>query len=212
MPIPSGLTLTWCHRHRQQRQSTNCVWYLRHTDCLTRLYLTTVQHLHRKNFRRSNGVQHLRSAPYHPASKLSGSLETCLSRFLFKYRVTPQASTGIALSELLMGRRLRTHLDLLHPTVQDRVRRTQQSQKDRSDQHAKIRQFKIGDRVMCRNFRKGPAWVPGTVTESKGTSIFVKTDNGQIWQRHVDHVVASQVESEPDQHHSPESTVPPGQA
>ena len=40
--------------------------------------------------------------------RLKGSLEVRLSRFLFKYRVTPQATTGIAPAELLMGRRLRT--------------------------------------------------------------------------------------------------------
>jgi hypothetical protein len=46
--------------------------------------------------------------------KLTGTLEVTLSRFLFKYRVTPQAAMGIAPAELLMGRRLHTHLDLLY--------------------------------------------------------------------------------------------------
>ena len=44
---------------------------------------------------------------------MEGPLETRLARFQFKYRVTPQAVTGIAPAELLMDRRLCTHLDVI---------------------------------------------------------------------------------------------------
>ena len=37
------------------------------------------------------------------------------SRLLFMYRITPQTSTGVAPSELLMGCRLLSRFDLLHP-------------------------------------------------------------------------------------------------
>lgn len=94
---------------------------------------------------------------------MSGPLEVKMARFLFKYRVTPQATTGIAPAELLMGRRLRTHLDLLYPTVKERVCRNQMAQKVTSDTHARRRQFQLNDRVMCRNFAVGPNWLPGIV-------------------------------------------------
>ena len=85
-----------------------------------------------QNFMRKNGVHHRKTAPYHPASnglaeravqtfkdgmkKMSeeGSLETRISRFLFKYRITPHATTGLTPAEMLMGRKPRSPLDLLH--------------------------------------------------------------------------------------------------
>ena len=95
-----------------------------------------------EKFLQQNGVRHVKTAPYHPSSnglaeravqtvkeglkKMQGPLELRIPRFLFKYRVTP---TGATPAELLMGRRLRTHLDLLYPTTQRRVRRQQQAQK-----------------------------------------------------------------------------------
>ena len=139
-----------------------------------------------QEFLRSNGIEHLRSAPYHLSSnglaeravqtvkagvkRLKGSLEVRLSRFLFKYRVTPQATTGIAPAELLMGRRLRTHLDLLFPTVRERVQRKQRKQKGSCGRHPHTKSYQPGDRVMSRNFADGHSWVPGTILEGDGTT------------------------------------------
>ena len=88
-----------------------------------------------------NGIRHIRTAPYHPASNgqaeravkivkdalkksSTASLQTRLSRFLFHYRLTPHSTTGIAPAELLLGRRPHSHLDLVKPdlskTVEDR--------------------------------------------------------------------------------------------
>ena len=43
---------------------------------------------------------------------MTGPLQTRVSRFLFNYHTTPHTTTGATPAELLMGRRLRTHLDL----------------------------------------------------------------------------------------------------
>ena len=107
-------------------------------------------------------------------------LESCLMRFLFRYRMTPRASTGVSPAELLMGRRLRSHLSMIHPgvkkeigeatqeLVQEKVRATQERQKKWHDQRAKPRSFIIGDQVLVLNFGRGPKWLPGKVTSIRG--------------------------------------------
>ena len=84
---------------------------------------------------RQNGILHIKTAPYHPASnglaeravqtfksamkrmREGGSVESKVSSFLFKYRVTPHSTTGVSPAELIFGRSLHTHLDLLQPKV-----------------------------------------------------------------------------------------------
>ena len=70
-----------------------------------------------------------------------GSLQDRVNSFLLKYRTTPQTTTGISPAELLMGRKLRTHLDLLVLDIGERVRKRQNLQKHFCDLHAKDRQF-----------------------------------------------------------------------
>ena len=53
-------------------------------------------------------------------------METRLARFLLKY---PHSSTGVSPSELLMGRRLRTQLDLVYPDTSQVVQRSQDRQR-----------------------------------------------------------------------------------
>ena len=104
-------------------------------------------------FMKANGVKHVRTPPYHPASngvveravqtmkdglkKLKcGSIETKLSRFLFAYRVTPHSSTGTSPAELMFNRRLRTPMDNLRPNLDKRMQQAQEQQKSTYDRRA----------------------------------------------------------------------------
>lgn len=84
-----------------------------------------------RDFCISNNITHIRATPYHPktnglaeravrtfkerftAIKSSSSdVNLTLQRFLMSYRNTPHKSTGRSPAELLLGRRIRTKLDL----------------------------------------------------------------------------------------------------
>ena len=101
-------------------------------------------------FLQRNGVRHVRTPPYHPASNglveravqsftegmkriRDGSINTRLARYFFKYRFTPHTSTGMSPAEMLYGRKLRTQLDLLVPSVRKTVPNAQDRQKRNHD-------------------------------------------------------------------------------
>ena len=127
-----------------------------------------------EEFLKQNGIRHIRTAPYHPASngqaeravqtfkeemkKMSGgSVETQVSRFLARYRITPQTLTGVSTAELLLGRKPRSRLDPVYPEIGRKVRH---------DWHAKVSTMQEAEAVYVSNFRRGPKWLPGILKES----------------------------------------------
>ena len=95
-------------------------------------------------------------------------MESKVSHFLFKYRVTPHSTTGVSPAELIFGRPLPTHLDLLHPNVKDQVMHNQMKQKQHHDTHCKQCQFKAGDTVYVKDFSGKEGWLPGIITKIQG--------------------------------------------
>ena len=153
-----------------------------------------------KQFMNKNGIRHSLTSPYHPRSnglaeravqtfkssikKLDGPIDTRLTRFLLQYRITPQSTTGLSPSELLMGRRLRTVYDLLHPDIQEKV---ETKQTKIPQPHQKIRTFSIGDKLYAKNYSGSPTWIPVTVVKVTGpVSYHVETENGIVIRRHTD--------------------------
>lgn len=160
------------------------------------------------NFVNANGIRHIRTAPYHPAS--NGAIERFvqtfkqamkagegnglsfqhrLQNFLMSYRSTPHATTGTSPASLFLGRPIRTRFDLLRPMVGEKVCREQARQKQHHDAGTHFRQFAVGARVMVREGRDKSVWKPGTILERRGpVSYLVQLDGGQMQRKHVDHI------------------------
>ena len=157
-----------------------------------------------ESFLHSNGIHHLTTAPYHPASNglaeravqiikkglkknKNGTFRTRLSRTLFSYRLTPQTTTSVSPAELLLKRRPRSKLDLLRPDLARRVEKQQRSQKKQHDSHSKQREFADGTKVWVRNMQRGNKWLPGTVLRKKGLVNYdVEMTSGQVRKCHID--------------------------
>ena len=91
-------------------------------------------------FAKANGIKHIRTAPYHPASyglaerfvqSFKQSLKTTLSsgrslsyrlsNYLLSYQSSPHATTGVAPCTLFLRQDIRTRFDLLRPDRENRV-------------------------------------------------------------------------------------------
>jgi len=149
---------------------------------------------------KQHGVQHTTSAIYHPASNgqaerfvltfknalkamksESRSLEAKVARFLITYRTSVNLSTGEIPSVLMLGRLLRTRLDLIKPTSKNYVPRANHSE----------RLFEIGLYVLVRDYRPSSSkWIPGIIHEKIGSLMYgVKVSGNVIWKRHCDQII-----------------------
>ena len=119
-----------------------------------------------------------------------GDLDNRIVRDLFAYRLAPYSSTtGISSSELLLGRKPRSRLDLLKPNTAQRVEDKQLHQKAAHDVSARHRKFELGDLVYVLNFRGEEKWIPGEIVQLNGSVSFcVQLQNGKTVRRHQDHL------------------------
>lgn len=166
-----------------------------------------------ENFCSKNGIVHHTSAVHKPASNgqaervvqiLSSALkqaqlirddvDSVIARYLLIYRNTPHSTTGEAPSMLLMGRRLRTRLDLMLPSINKKVEQTQQATISRNATRG-VRILHVGDRVQARNYGLGEKWTKGVITELLGSKHYLVDIGGEIWKRHIDQLIKCDVEN-----------------
>ena len=117
-----------------------------------------------------------------------GDVQEKIDKFLFKYRLTPHAITGISPSELMFGRRIRCVFDLVRPheSIQDRVIANQARMKKYSDPvRPRKLDLKPQDKVLVRNYGIGSKWTNGTIKKKTGPVTYdCELDDGSVVLRH----------------------------
>ena len=144
---------------------------------------------------KQRGIVHLTGAPYHPATngaaerliqsfkqalrKSSLPPKEALQEFLMQYRRIPFAS-GLSPSELLNGRRIRTKIDTLVPSIPHLLqgRQSKQASKHSNAEDSEVvskveHHYSLGDPCYALYFGprrdRDPRWVPAIVTKVHGT-------------------------------------------
>ena len=159
-----------------------------------------------RKFCEANGIRHIRVASYHLSPNglaergvqifkqgfrktTSGTVHDRPARFLFHYRLTPHSTTGVSPAELLLGRRLRSRMDCLQPSIQQRVLEKQLRQKEDHDRHCRARNYAVGEEVFLWNFGQGERWLSGHIRAQTGPLSFeIQLHNGCTCNRHMDHI------------------------
>ena len=72
----------------------------------------------------------------------------------------------------MFGRKLRSPLDNIRPSLERKVYRYQERQKATHDSHARCRNFELGDAVYVRNYASGNQWLPGKVVKKLGSTMY----------------------------------------
>ena len=140
-----------------------------------------------KDFCLRNGIMHRTTAVYKPSingqaerlvqilknalrqAKITGEdPQKLLCRYLLVYRNTPHTTTRETPAMLLFNRNLRTRLDLVMPTPNTAIQKSQERVLKGTESQG-CRSFSVGDNVLVRNFSQtGGKWLYGIVGRSVG--------------------------------------------
>lgn len=162
-----------------------------------------------KIFCEENGVIHKTIAPFHPQSngqaerfvdtfkralkKMEGEgrVDEIIHTFLQVYRSTPNRSSqhGKSPAEAMLGRKIRTKLDLLLPSKQSEFRRNKAQENQFNKKHGAIEKtFIAEDSVsVLRHYGNKTNWKPGMVIERIGNVMYnvLLNDSGKLVRVHA---------------------------
>lgn len=166
------------------------------------------------SFLKNNGIKHLYSPPYHPAS--NGQIERAIQTFknklkkisdesrpwseklpktLYALRTVPNSCTNKTPAEMLNGRRYRTAISSLHPET---APADTEEQLEAAAHRTPSRTFVVDQPVLARMYGPGEKWQRATVEMVEGPSAYVvRTEDGELHRRHVDQLISRAVAPPP---------------
>ena len=164
-------------------------------------------------FCEKNGIKHVKSPTYHPAS--NGAAENlvktfkrkfkiylqqginkteALLKFLFYYRSLPHCTTGVSPAELQMGYKFRTSFDLLKIKIRENVSKKQLEQKEHYNGNRQI-EFALNQNVMAKDYCNN-AWVKAIIISKLSPVTYnVLTENNLLWKRHINQLTSQELDS-----------------
>lgn len=183
-----------------------------------------------KKFITSNGIKHITSAPYHPATNgaaenavktfkksLKAALndtmnrnvptEVIICRYLMNYRNSVHCATNEMPSVLMIGRKVKTLFDLLKPSKENTKV---------INHKGRVENFMKGQNVMIKDYRdkNNPRWIKAKIHEILGNKNYLcKTIEDKICRRHLDQIKkfegdsSHEVVREPMMHKTPSNTI-----
>lgn len=154
-----------------------------------------------KKFCKTNNVQHLTTAPFHPASNgqaerfvrtfktsfkkqinAGKNVENSVLTYLFTYRTTP-VKDGKSPSELLHGRQPKTMLSCLLPSTNSNTQITTTNNPQTQTK------FNIDEIVIIRNFSRGQRWIKAKVFRKLGNMLYLlKNEDNKTFKRHQNQI------------------------
>lgn len=168
-----------------------------------------------QKFVQMNKIEHITSAPGHPATNgaaenavksfKSGfksaiadgdisNVDIIIQRYLFDYRTTEHCSTGESPAKIMFGRSLRTRFTLCQPpTVEKNISKALNKQVGHFKGNRELT-FEIGELVSIRDLRdpnpKTKKWIPAVVKEILGPRTYVcqEKDGHVLHHRHLNQI------------------------
>ena len=188
----------------QKLRESFCRWGIPETlvsDNGTQLVSNEVE-----TFLERNGIHHVTSPPYHPASNgaaentvksfkrgMKAALldpknagvdpDVLVARYLLLYRNAVHSTTKQTPAKLMINRQVRTLFDIMRPVT---------NEGNRNLSNPEQQKFAINEKVFIRDFRdpNKKNWIEAIVTKQIGSKIYETKigDNGRTTRRHIDHI------------------------